>query len=225
MDKYKDKHPSYGLISFNRTSGDAQLFGSDTPIHGTYVTLRIKAAYTEPREDGGVWIRAGQQYVQVSLSAAQFAQLLLAMDQGEGIPCTIERLMGAPVPPPPLRPTRPERIREEFKARIEALSTTVRGLATDVDTVLADGNATNKVRARVRDCLRPVTNAILDGIPHMATAYTEATVAAETALHAEAAALRTVLLERLGLAGIKNATGIKFLDVGRDGQREEEGAP
>jgi hypothetical protein len=85
-------HPAYGTISVCRIScggGGITLFGSHIK-HSNFITLRINTAKRDSN-DNYDFIHADKQLIEVELSGVQFADLITSMNQGEGVPCTINR--------------------------------------------------------------------------------------------------------------------------------------
>lgn len=113
MDK-RQKHESYGLISFSRTtsSGNKPLFGSSIE-HSNTIRMRLKHAEVE-RGLNTDWYRSTGQIVEVEMSSAQFADLITSLNQGEGVPCTIRWLDGqGRIEDPPFE-SKAELHKEEF---------------------------------------------------------------------------------------------------------------
>lgn len=97
-------HPSFGLISVNRITGHATLFGS--PIeHQSYIRISIQRAY-QKRSLSEDKYYATNPIIEVDLSESQFARMITSPNQGDGEPCTLRRisengkLVGIPSPPP-----------------------------------------------------------------------------------------------------------------------------
>ncbi len=86
-----ETHPAFAHIQANRTTSTpgAVLFDSDLR-HPHYVTLTISTA-SRKRDLSRDWLHPGKQLVQVSMSEAQWAQLVSAMNSG-GTPATLEYL-------------------------------------------------------------------------------------------------------------------------------------
>lgn len=86
----KKKHPSYGLLAFNRYSGRSEFFMS--PIrHDGGITLTIRTA-CKYRKLNGDYVFGDKQLIEVSMSDEQFARAITSLNQGDGVPCTISWL-------------------------------------------------------------------------------------------------------------------------------------
>lgn len=96
----EERHPAFGMIGASRVSCSghgATLHGSDFGHHH-YVIVNIHNSSLR-RDLSHDWIHNdGHEYVQVSLSEAQWATFVSSMNVGDGVPCTIERINGQRVP-------------------------------------------------------------------------------------------------------------------------------
>jgi hypothetical protein len=83
-----EKHPSYGMLAFHRvTGGDPNLFGSSVK-HNQKIMLTLKEGEIT-RELNNDWYTGGKTLFEVEMSYTQFAELISAMNVGNGIPVTI----------------------------------------------------------------------------------------------------------------------------------------
>lgn len=113
MENEKRVHESYGMIGvYHSTGGERALFGSSL-LHSETIHIRIKA---------GQYLRAlhedtymgGQEFIDVEMSQAQFAELITSPNRGDGVPCTIRCLMGKKMEPCPFE-SKAELHRQEFE--------------------------------------------------------------------------------------------------------------
>lgn len=94
MAKFEDKerHPSFGMISWSRQhttgmGGGAKLFGSDLR-HSNLISLKIYEAERQ-RDLSRTWYFAHKMVAEVIMSQHQFSEFLCSPNQGDGVPCTI----------------------------------------------------------------------------------------------------------------------------------------
>ena len=90
--EYTETHPSYGCIGISHVSGRGTLFGSEI-VHQHFLSLTISEAarvVDEPRE----FVTSRRELVRVSMTQAQFAEMITSPNRGSGVPCTIERFTG-----------------------------------------------------------------------------------------------------------------------------------
>lgn len=87
------KHPSFGMLSFNRThGGHSNLFGSSIQHNDTiHMVLREGVVTRGLNDDRYV---GEDEILEVEMSQSQFAELITSMNVGTGTPCTIKYLRG-----------------------------------------------------------------------------------------------------------------------------------
>lgn len=84
----QDTHPSYGMLAFHRVSGgDKNLFGSSVQ-HNQKIQLTLKEGEVS-RELNTDWYRGRRTLFEVEMSYTQFAELISAMNVGDGVPVSI----------------------------------------------------------------------------------------------------------------------------------------
>lgn len=87
------KHPSFGMLSFNRThGGHSNLFGSSIQHNDTiHMVLKEGVVIRGLNDDRYV---GEDEILEVEMSQSQFAELITSMNVGTGTPCTIKYLRG-----------------------------------------------------------------------------------------------------------------------------------
>ena len=94
------EHPSYGMLGFHRTyGGETAVFGSSIK-HGSTIRLTLKKGSVE-RDLNRDWYYGGETLFDVEMSQTQFAELITAMNVGDGVPVTIRSINGERMPPAP----------------------------------------------------------------------------------------------------------------------------
>lgn len=86
------EHPSYGVIGISRVNGHQHFFGSDTKPT-SYIDIRIKRAENH-NELGRSWYFGKERLIELRMTNTQFAELITSLNQGDGIPCTLEYVKG-----------------------------------------------------------------------------------------------------------------------------------
>ncbi len=92
MDKQtRSTHPSFGLIGVSRvtSSRGETMFGSSIK-HGSFMKLTIKRA-EHVRSLATDWYHGREVLAEVYLSPTQFAEMITALNVGDGVPCTIRQ--------------------------------------------------------------------------------------------------------------------------------------
>ena len=167
-DEKEFKHPSYGMVQFNRVQGSPKLFGTMLDNHYSFVTLAIKQA-TLIRSDSGdrYYGSTRGDLIEVQLSAAQFAEAITTMNVGLGVPCTIAYVNGEQVEEPPTTPSEPENLRTEFKERMQAfVKKTTEGIETIRET-MQKPTLNKKDRADVLRFIERITQELGQNMPYL----------------------------------------------------------
>lgn len=87
------KHPSFGMLSFNRThGGHSNLFGSSIQHNDTIHMILREGVVTRGLSDDRYI--GEDEILEVEMSQSQFAELITSMNVGTGTPCTIKYLRG-----------------------------------------------------------------------------------------------------------------------------------
>lgn len=88
MFENKDKHPSYGMLSFSRrTGGKSSLFGSSIQ-HSEFIAMTLKHGECCRELSGDHYMGRGV-IAEVEMSYSQFAEAISAMNIGDGVPVTV----------------------------------------------------------------------------------------------------------------------------------------
>jgi len=203
-DREKEEHESYGTIGFYRTQGDpGKMFGSALPQHGHFVALSIKRAirYHDLHQD---WIHGGEELINIWLSANQFAELLTTMNVGDGVPCTLKRVAGKGMEPPPdTESTEAERISTGFDDRLNDFADTLQE-KTDLacEMLRAQGTINKGARKHVADILEWVHREVRSNLPFALTSFQEAVDKTSQHAKAELDAMVTHVVQKTGLKAI-----------------------
>lgn len=89
----KDKHESYGMLQFSRTSGrGTSLFGSSIQ-HNDTIVMRLREGEVV-RELNNDFFMGGKEIVECEMSYSQFAEVITSMNMGTGVPVTIRHIQG-----------------------------------------------------------------------------------------------------------------------------------
>lgn len=199
------RHESFGVARVNQNthSGGQNLFGSPVSDHFQTFSLTIeRAVAVEDAEGTGAMSIHGEGpcLISISMSAAQFLELITSHNRGEGIPCTITRFDRKLVPPPPRPPTDVERAHGAFEGRMRQLADR---LDEYIERVSA---AASKLPKRDQDALRreaaQLRQEIAQNIPFFLRTFTEAAERIVTAKKAEVDAW---------LSGVVRAAGLERL--------------
>lgn len=194
-DRKEYKHPSYGMISFNRSSNGTsrRLFGS--PLESHYSTVRIAIGsgvriheHHADRYHGSL----RGEYIEVEMSAAQFAEVLVTMNQGSGIPCTIRYIEGRRIEDPPAVETEAKKIKNGFDESLKGYTREAKKYADEITQLCETLPA--KKRERIRIALGCMTQQMSANVPFVLRQFEEASTRVVTAAKHEINAFATQTL-------------------------------
>jgi len=196
----KKTHPSFGLARFSRVSGDpGQLFGSEIN-HNSFIRFTLGPGESHWRHHETYYHGPMNPcYVEVEMSAAQFAELLTSMNVGSGVPCTIRTLNNAEVPGFTDADNLHEQIKDDIAAKTKGVTDMAADLATQLETLLADSKVPKAKQEAMRSTLYNLKQELNDNMPFIIDQYQEAAEKVKAKCAAEVDAMFTHAVQRLGL--------------------------
>jgi hypothetical protein len=93
---YIEIHPAYAQISASRVSGHRILYQSEFK-HQHFITISIKKSELHRSLNRGFPLTR-EEYIEVSMSEAQWATFISSLNSGCGSPCTLSRFNGEFIP-------------------------------------------------------------------------------------------------------------------------------
>ena len=146
-----ETHPAYAQIRVSRVSGSTFLYGSDF-AHQHFLEITIAASelnrgLSEDRP------HARQEYIQVALSEAQWANFVASPNIGMGTQCTLQYLQGVRTPQIPSAPKRAEQFKLELGETLKDAERFMNKLATQIE------NSTMS-KTQKREMLSTLTQAV-----------------------------------------------------------------
>jgi len=170
-------HPSYGLVGLTRTSGRLNLFGSSVD-HLHYISLTIHRAKMV-RSMNNDHFYPTKEMMRISMSPLQLSELLINMNVGHGVPCTLARVIGengryeSVTPPPSSVQSTTETYTSEFKQRMADLVQDAESLVAEADAMAEKTSASKRERREVVSKLSGVIQEIRSNLPFVLDMYVE----------------------------------------------------
>lgn len=202
-DEFEREHPSYGILHISRTScgkGAIRLFGSPLATH--YGTIRLTIS-------NGKWIHGlnhdryhgmSKDFIEVEMSAAQFADAITSLNMGSGTPCTIRSVGGERVASPPDHATEAEHIRNNFESTLDKYTAKARSYRKKIEELTSKLSV--KARTEIRIALDVIEQQLASNVPFVIEQFQEATTRVTTAAKAEVDAFVTGAVRAAGLQSI-----------------------
>jgi hypothetical protein len=202
-DEFEREHPSYGILHISRTSGGTsaiRLFGSPLATH--YGTIRLTISK-------GKWIHGlnhdryfgmNKEFIEVEMSAAQFADAITSLNLGSGTPCTIRYVQGERIPAPPEHATEAEHIRDNFESTLDKYKAKAHTYRKRIEELASKLSA--KAKDEIRIALDVMEDQLGSNIPFVVKQFQEATTRITTSAKAEVDAFVTGVVRAAGLQSI-----------------------
>lgn len=174
-DGKKEKHPSFGMLSFSRisSSGGQVLHGSDL-THGTFIKMELRHGAKE-RGLSRDWYFAESLISEVWLSQNQFAELITSMNMGDGIPVTLVRTEKDGEIEQPSFESVQELHKNEFKEQTEEVAKDAEDLLSLVNDLLSGSGTVKKAdRNAIINKAEKVVREIKANMPFMEKSFRQA---------------------------------------------------
>jgi hypothetical protein len=124
MEMERFSHESYGQIQFNRVTGTANFYGSElTQQHYISMEVHNSEIVRDITQDRYFNLN---QILRIRLSSGQFSELITSMNNGSGVPCTIERIGNKKVDKLPIQESRKEFVHRKFQDRMKMFADSIR---------------------------------------------------------------------------------------------------
>lgn len=116
MERERHTHSSYGQIRFSRVNGTNRFYGSELQ-QDNYISMEIHTSSVE-RELSNEWFYNEKMVTRLRMSSNQFAELITSMNNGSGVPCTLEVYDGKNAEDLPEIENRKEFVHRKFEERM-----------------------------------------------------------------------------------------------------------
>lgn len=212
MSKEYNTHPSYGMINISRVQGGhARLFGSSITTHPGYIHLTISSGEHSHnnRQD---WFHAtGKQHIEIRMSYAQFSEMIVSMNHGGGIPCTITRLNGELIDNPPDEPIEAEKTKIEFQRYMNEFDNKLTTGYEAINAILENKTLSKKDKDEIKNHLRMISMQIRSNIPFFLSQFDKAVERIMTTAKTEVDGFMTSVLKAAGMEAIAKGAFAGFL--------------
>ncbi len=197
-------HPSFGMVSVNRVFGHRGiLFGSHLQDHHTTIELTIKKGKRN-HHLGQDWYSGREELINITLSAAQFVEMITTMNMGDGIPCTI-RHVGREYTPdiPDEEDTESERVEEEFVERMQDRVSLLKENEDKIEEILNKKSIGKKDRETIKELVFQARRYFVDSAPFAIKSFHKAKQKVVTSVKAEVESFMNTVVHNAGLKAIE----------------------
>ena len=171
MENERYSHESFGQIRFSRVSGTTNFYGSELQ-QDHYISMEIHASEVD-RSLSKEWYFAKKLLARVRLSSSQFAELITSLNNGSGVPCTIEFIDGKKIAALPEQESRKEFVHRKFEDRMKMFADTIREQQTKAKELVKKKTLSKEDMHQLQMHLDWLTNEVSQNIPFFAKCFQE----------------------------------------------------
>lgn len=163
------------------------------------------------------------EHIEIEMSAAQFADMITSLNMGNGTPCTIRRLAGDQIPPPPDYATEAEHIRDNFEGSLDKYKAKARTYRKKIEELTQ--KLSTKAKDEIRVALDVIEDQLSSNVPFVVKQFQEATTRITSAAKAEVDAFVTGVVRAAGLEAIAEGRLPSLLPSGNQDGAKNGDAP
>jgi hypothetical protein len=172
-DEKTETHESFGMIGVSRyTCTPAQTFFGSSIKHHAGIAIEIHEA-EKIRSLSGDHFHEARPLIRVSMTPAQFADMITSANIGGGVPCTLERVMGKARPDCPETNERAT-IVSEFKEAMEDLAQRLDELVAKAEALKAKPTILKGDRAEFVSLAETIRRRVSEAMPFINSQFNEA---------------------------------------------------
>ena len=135
MEQEKITHESFGQISIHRvTGGGSKFYGSELP-QDNYISIEINHSELN-RDLTKEWYFPIKQILRLRMTSNQFAELITSLNNGGGVPCTLERIENKSIEQFEKQESRKEFVHRKFKERMKEFAIRIRDNQQKAKTIV-----------------------------------------------------------------------------------------
>ncbi|WP_320928360.1 hypothetical protein [Hungatella sp.] len=171
-------HPSYGILSFSRSSisgNGVALFGSSIR-HNDTIRLSISKGEIDRHGNESRYYAKhslSDKYIEVEMSYSQFAEAITSLNMGEGVPVTVMRVNGQQMPPCPYE-DKQKLMRQEFKNLAKSVTADMTSHTKEVAELLQNKKTLNNAdKEFILSALHSAAAKISDHMPYINEMFAE----------------------------------------------------
>lgn len=220
----EERHESFGLVNVSRVQGYSKLWGSSVRHHYYFrlQVLRAKRVVTGTMEH--FWDDGRVPIVEISLSAAQFVEMITSQNIGSGVPCTISYVEGVPMDEVPEGAGSDLKLMVEmFEDRMVETVDAVRKSDDELAGLLDKKSFTIADKQKIREAVHAARRLIDENAPFILKTFGEHAEKMLARSKMEIDAFIQLAINRAGIKAIKDNNGTLMLGSGDedDGDRKE----
>lgn len=167
------KHPSFGQLYFGRVNGNGTDFYGSELNQDHFIVMEVTESEIK-RELSRDWYYAGgKTLIRVRMSSGQFAEAITSLNQGGGVPCTVEMVDGQRRDKFPGNESRKEFVHRKFEDRMKEFGDTIREKQKDAKELVKKKTLSKQDIHDLTHHLEWLTTEVERNIPFFAKCFQE----------------------------------------------------
>lgn len=197
----KQHHPSFAVACLSKPTGLQRVFGS-AATHRQTVSMEIKRA-TVSRNLSDEWIFGDETLLELSMSEAQWAQLVSSFGSGGGVPVTLRYVDGEGlIDAPPAHMGTRQTFSDEIKAKVDAAVADARTARQRLEELLQQKTVSKADLRGVVSALDAAVRGLAGNAPFVLEQFEEATEKMTAAAKIEIEAYQMARVYELGMKAL-----------------------
>jgi hypothetical protein len=125
-EREKIEHSAFGQIVFSRVSGNGTAFYGSQVAQSHFIMMDVRESTLE-RTLSRDWYFGGKILLRLRMTSNQFAEMITSLNQGDGVPCTLEHVHEKKIEPfNGEQETKNRATHRQFKERLQEFATTLK---------------------------------------------------------------------------------------------------
>jgi hypothetical protein len=196
-------HPSWGMLSFSRVSGSADLFGSNVN-HQHFIEMRVHPGKRSHDHGHDYYFADNKSFIEVRMSAAQFAEAITSMNMGSGVPCTIKHFNSQRVEQCPREKSEADRAKDHFNETFKESDEKITKDYEAISAILSKPSIGKADRETVKKLVADITRSVRGNLPFYLDQFHEVTEKITAKAKTEFESMVTHHFTRIGLEHLQS---------------------
>jgi hypothetical protein len=202
-DETRFDHESFGLVRIGQVQGQTELFGSSVSHHN-WIELTITRA-TKIRNLHRDRFYGGKELITIALSHAQLAEVFCSMNNGSGVPCTIQDIDNKMIPSAESSTiSNKEVYLKEFEDDMKDVARYFNALEKKIAELIEKPTVSKAERKELADMVRMAKQNINSNMPFILKSFVEKTEDVVVEAKSEVEAFRATVINQMGIKALQD---------------------
>lgn len=172
MERERFSHESFGQIRFARVNGNnTGFYGSELP-QDHYISMEVHHSEVD-RDLTKDWYYNKGLVLRLRMTSGQFAEMITSLNNGSGIPCTLEYVESKKIEPFSEQESRKEFVHRKFEDRMKMFGDTIRENQKKAQALVKKKTLSKEDMHQLQMHLEWLTGEVERNIPFFAKCFQE----------------------------------------------------